>query len=199
MQTCRLSTSHVRIGMPLPGNVYDGEGKLLLSKGYLPESQSQIDLLLARGMYVEISVFEALFKPIGAASAAPAMQKKFDPFLVRNALKISLNRVLRGVLDATAMPAQVLEFAEHLLAFADTDAEAATVGPDRHFTGPAGSCFLENTFGMHRGLPPQGRPRLIFQVTYCLMGLPYAPAKPVAPLPPGFDPFINRFYFKESS
>lgn len=125
MESCRLSTAHVRIGMPLPGNVYDGEGKLLLSKGYVPESQSQIDLLLARGMYVEISVFEALFKPIGSASTPPPMQKKFDPFLVRNALKISLNRVLRGVLDGSAVPAQVLESAEHLLAFADTDAEAA--------------------------------------------------------------------------
>ncbi|KJV09597.1 hypothetical protein VZ95_10520 [Elstera litoralis] len=80
-----------------------------------------------------------------------------------------------------------------------TDAEAAALGRELRFTGPAGSCFVENTFGMHRGLPPRDRPRLIFQVTYCLMGLPYAPAKPVAPLPPGFDPFINRFYFKESS
>jgi hypothetical protein len=28
------------------------------------------------------------------------------------------------------------------------------------------------------------------------MGLPYAPPKPVAPLPQGLDPFINRFYLK---
>lgn len=125
METCRLSTAHVRIGVPLPGNVYDGEGKLLLSKGYVPESQAQIDVLLSRGMYVEISVFEALFKPMFAASAPPPMQKKFDPFLVRNALKISLNRLLRGVLDGSALPAQLVEFAEHLLAFADTDPEAA--------------------------------------------------------------------------
>ena len=125
METCRLSTAHVRIGVALPGNVYDGEGRLLLSKGYMPESQSQIDLLLSRGMYVEISVFEALFKPMFAASALPPMQKKFDPFLVRDALKISLNRVLRGVLDGSAQPTQIVEFADHLLAFADTDPEAA--------------------------------------------------------------------------
>ena len=125
METCRLNSAHVRIGVPLPGNVYDNAGQLLLSKGYIPDSQSQIDVLLSRGMYVEISVFEELFKPSFAATAAPELQKKFDPFLVRNALKISLNRLQRAVLDGLAKPAQIVEFADHLQAFADTDHEAA--------------------------------------------------------------------------
>ena len=125
METCRLSTAHVRIGVPLPGNVYDSAGQMLLSKGYVPDSQEQIDALMARGMYVELSVFEALFKPMLTTSAAPAMQKKFDPFLARNALKISLNRLLRGVLDGSATVLQIVEFADQLQAFAETDAEAA--------------------------------------------------------------------------
>ncbi len=125
METCRLSTAHVRIGVPLPGNVYDSAGQMLLSKGYVPESQAQIDALMARGMYVEISVFEALFKPMLTASAAPAMQKKFDPFLARNALKISLNRLLRSVLDGSATALQIIEFSDQLQAFAETDSEAA--------------------------------------------------------------------------
>ncbi|MFY7776783.1 MAG: phytanoyl-CoA dioxygenase family protein [Elstera sp.] len=86
--------------------------------------------------------------------------------------------------------------ASHLDIRRYTEQEAAELGDEKHFTGPAGSCFLENTYGLHRGLPPLDRPRLIFQVTYCLMGLPYAPPKPVAPLPQGLDPFINRFYLK---
>lgn len=53
------------------------------------------------------------------------MQKKFDPFLARNALKISLNRLLRGVLDGSATVLQIVEFADQLQAFAETDAEAA--------------------------------------------------------------------------
>ena len=99
MEMCRLSTAHVRIGVPLPGNVYDSAGNMLLSKGHVPDNQEQIDTLMTRGMYVEIGVFEALFKPMFAATTAPVMQKKFDPFLARDALKISLNRLLRGVLD----------------------------------------------------------------------------------------------------
>lgn len=77
-----------------------------------------------------------------------------------------------------------------------SEAEAHQLGPEIRFTGAAGTCFLENTYGMHRGLPPRDRPRLIFQVTYCLVGLPYAPPAPVAALPPGYDPFVNRFYLK---
>ena len=43
METCRLNSAHVRIGVPLPGNVYDSAGQLLLSKGHVPENQAQID------------------------------------------------------------------------------------------------------------------------------------------------------------
>ena len=128
METCRLNSAHVRIGVPLPGNVYDSAGQLLLSKGHVPENQAQIDALLVRGMYVEVSVFEALFKPSASAAAAPPpeqLQKKHDPFLVRDALKISLNRIQRGILDGTVTPVQIAEFSEHLQAFVDTDHDAA--------------------------------------------------------------------------
>ena len=128
METCRLNSAHVRIGVPLPGNVYDSAGQLLLSKGHVLENQAQIDALLARGMYVEVSVFEALFKPSASAAAAPPpeqLQKKHDPFLVRDALKISLNRIQRGILDGTVTPVQIAEFSEHLQAFVDTDHDAA--------------------------------------------------------------------------
>ena len=111
--------------MPLPGNVYDSAGQMLLSRGYVPDSQEQIDALMTRGMFVEIGVFEALFKPMFAATASPVMQKKFDPFLARNALKISLNRLQRGVLDGSATATQIVEFAEQLFTFSITDPEAA--------------------------------------------------------------------------
>jgi HD-GYP domain-containing protein (c-di-GMP phosphodiesterase class II) len=124
METCRLSTIHVRLGVPLPGNVYDSAGQLLLSKGHVLDSQSQIDLLLARGMYVELSVFEAMFKPL-SSGAATVIEKKFDPFLVRNTLKISLNRLQRGVLDGSVTAAQIVDFANQLQAFTHNDAEAA--------------------------------------------------------------------------
>ena len=123
METCRLSSSHIRPGVPLPGNVYDEAGHLLLSKGYVPASQDQIDQLLSRGMYVEISVFEAHYRSM-ATDDMPVAENKFDPFLTRNSLKISLNRLLRSVLDGSLAADQITDFAGQLQCFVDTDPEA---------------------------------------------------------------------------
>lgn len=78
------------------------------------------------------------------------------------------------------------------------DEEVAEGFPDlkpHRFTGPAGTCFLENTFGFHRGYPPRTAPRVVFQVTYSLRPLVHGPKTPVAVLPDGYDPYINRVYF----
>lgn len=123
METCRLNTNHVRLGVPLPGDIYDEHGHMLLSKGQILNSQSQLDELLERGLYVDISLFEAHFKP--SAPPPPPVENKFDPFLVRGTMKLSLNRLLRGITDASTSSAQIFEFAEHVQAYAHTDAEAA--------------------------------------------------------------------------
>jgi hypothetical protein len=83
-----------------------------------------------------------------------------------------------------------------------TDAETeATFGADSllRFTGPAGTAFLENTYGVHRGTPPTDNPRLIFQVLYSLRPVIYGPKIPLVRagangVPKGLDPFINRVY-----
>lgn len=83
-----------------------------------------------------------------------------------------------------------------------TDAETtATFGAESlvRFTGPAGTAFLENTYGVHRGTPPAEKPRLIFQVLYSLRPVIYGPKVPLVRagengIPNGLDPFINRVY-----
>ena len=74
-------------------------------------------------------------------------------------------------------------------------------GPDceKRFTGPAGTAFLENTYGFHRGYPAKLTPRLILGVTYCIQSVPYGPKAPVAIIgengvPADIDPYINRIY-----
>jgi hypothetical protein len=68
-----------------------------------------------------------------------------------------------------------------------------------HITGPAGTCFLENTYGVHRGIPPTKAPRLIFQVLYSLRPNIYGPAAPMVTMgthgiPSDLDPYVNRIY-----
>jgi hypothetical protein len=70
------------------------------------------------------------------------------------------------------------------------------------FSGPAGTAFLENTYGIHRGIPPSKKPRLIFQVLYSLRPTIYGPKSPVARIgvegiPENIDPYINRVYCAE--
>ncbi|PWC40621.1 hypothetical protein [Azospirillum sp. TSO35-2] len=66
-------------------------------------------------------------------------------------------------------------------------------------TGPAGSWFLGDTYGVHKGaLPRRGR-RLLLSAQYNVNRTPHGPRTPPldrdAPqLPPGLDPFVNQIY-----
>lgn len=123
IETCRLNSSHLQLGVPLPGDVYDEHDKMLLAKGQIPNSQTQLDKLLERGLYVEISLFQAYYDR-SAPSTKSTQERKFDPFLIRGTMKLSLNRLLYGIANGSANIAQLIEFAAGLQTYADSDAEA---------------------------------------------------------------------------
>jgi hypothetical protein len=65
------------------------------------------------------------------------------------------------------------------------------------FMGQRGTSFLENTYGLHRGLPPKRGRRLILQVTYSLFPLFGSPDEPqIRASETGLelDPWINRLH-----
>jgi hypothetical protein len=73
-------------------------------------------------------------------------------------------------------------------------------------TGNAGSAFLENTYGIHKGQPVSEGTRLIFQAVYSVSVLPYGPKRPVigraeaqATSDVALDPFVNRVYVSPNS
>lgn len=83
-----------------------------------------------------------------------------------------------------------------------TDEEVlAAFGADRltTFAAPAGTMFLENTFGLHRGQPVRSGRRLILQVVYSMLPMAYGPASPYkadrfAPARVAVDSYVNRVY-----
>ncbi|MEA2553947.1 MAG: hypothetical protein QOJ65_2123 [Fimbriimonadaceae bacterium] len=87
--------------------------------------------------------------------------------------------------------------------YEDDEVEKA-FGKDRlmRITGPAGTAFLENTFGFHKGTLCKDKNRLAFQVQYSVLPIFAYPYKPV---PKGdikvngfeMDPFINRLFVKQ--
>jgi len=75
------------------------------------------------------------------------------------------------------------------------EAVRGTFGPENEvrMTGPAGTWFLADTFGFHKGaLPSTGR-RLILVAQYNVNRTPHLPPAPVMARPSeGLDPFVNR-------
>ena len=67
MQLLKLVQSKVQLGKPLPWNVRDLNGRLLLSTGHIITDQLQLDTLLERGAFVDAEEVRALM----ALSSAP--------------------------------------------------------------------------------------------------------------------------------
>ncbi len=81
--------------------------------------------------------------------------------------------------------------------YEDSDVEKA-FGVDRiiQFTGKAGTAFLENTFGLHKGQMCVSNRRLLFQAQYSLFPIgiyEYSPIRRWAEHG-GLDAYINRLY-----
>jgi hypothetical protein len=71
VKVIRLPRSKVHLGSPLPWNVRDEQGNLLLGKGYVLSTENQLDQLLQRGAFVDVE--EAR---LHAESESPAQEKK---------------------------------------------------------------------------------------------------------------------------
>jgi len=78
------------------------------------------------------------------------------------------------------------------------DAEIARRhGAAHEVTGGAGTAFMIDAKGIHRGTPPQGRPRLVLVVEYALLPcLLYDYAPLPCPDAGRFDPYVNRLVIR---
>ena len=151
METCRLTRSYVKLGVPLAGDVFDEAGNKLLSRGFVIGDEALFEELLSRGMYVDIATFDACFRRSGEAAASSEV-KRFDPFLVRRGLKSRLNRLLGGVLEGKAAPTEIESLAADVIRLADADPDAAVAAsfldreegtyPVGHSLGTAIFCAL---------------------------------------------------------
>lgn len=61
---------------------------------------------------------------------------------------------------------------------------------------PAGTWFLEDVYGFHKGLLPTAKPRLLLSVEYNLYPSPLSPKAPLVDRAPHYDPYINRLFLK---
>lgn len=119
MKLKRLSIEDLKLNHPLPWNVYDASMHLLLCKGYVVTSESQIETLLERGMYVG----EEEYRKWQAADSQ-AIEMPFNPFSAIEDVQARLSRMLKDI-DKTPNFAESIEgLTSALQIVSDKDADA---------------------------------------------------------------------------
>jgi HD-GYP domain-containing protein (c-di-GMP phosphodiesterase class II) len=68
MELLRLVASQIKVGEPLPFGVRDENAKLLLARGQMITTDTQLETLLARGIYADKEEIRALAEKRGAAT-----------------------------------------------------------------------------------------------------------------------------------
>jgi len=71
MQLLKLVESEVQVGIPLPWNVRNQDSTLLLAKGYVVRDEAQLEMLLDRGIFVDLEEVRALEALKPAAPQVP--------------------------------------------------------------------------------------------------------------------------------
>jgi HD-GYP domain-containing protein (c-di-GMP phosphodiesterase class II) len=79
VQLLKLVQSKVQVGVPLPWNVRNSEGNLLLARGHIILDEQQLETLLDRGAYVDAEEVKALAR--AAAGGSALMTPKLPPSL----------------------------------------------------------------------------------------------------------------------
>jgi HD-GYP domain-containing protein (c-di-GMP phosphodiesterase class II) len=120
MSQSRISLTDIQMGGPLLWDVYDKNGLLLLKRGYIIERLSQIEALVARGLYADVSTTFSRGQNNGVA------QSQEMPSALR-LINLSIKRLERLVADLlNNQPG----FPEKLLEVAKTMIYAIELNPD---------------------------------------------------------------------
>lgn len=119
----RIGIAEIKIGSPLPWDVYDGTRKLLLSKGFIVESARQAEALVERGLFAEAA-------PSAKTSIvdAPPPKKTEPPSVLRllNAANTQLEKLFNGIQSEQGFPAKLLDIAKVVIFATDLSHDIAT-------------------------------------------------------------------------
>jgi hypothetical protein len=80
----RLTEELISVGMALPFDTYDAQGKLLLRAGFVVDSEAQLERLLERGLYCTVEPSEWRARALGLSESSPSLaaQPKFNKLSV---------------------------------------------------------------------------------------------------------------------
>ncbi len=116
----RQMTEHIQVGHPLPFGVRDEQGVLLLAKGRVVANDSQRQILLTRGLYVDHD--EA--KPGEEAAGADASKRRLTLFDLWKQITARLDLLLAS-LDKPGFAERCATFASQLMGLVQRDPDIA--------------------------------------------------------------------------
>jgi HD-GYP domain-containing protein (c-di-GMP phosphodiesterase class II) len=124
LKVLRLPKAKVELGLPLLWNVRDEEGHLLLSKGHVIHSESQLELLLARGAFVDIEEVRATIVKEPDSSQRSTRVLPPNLFGLWDKTAAELQELLVHV-DAPDFAARTDQFAQRIIGLLDINPDIA--------------------------------------------------------------------------
>lgn len=104
----RLQSGQLHRDEPLPWDVFDSEGRLLLRKGFVVERDAQIESLLERGMYVNAIAFHS-------ETISVSIPPRRDPLRDWESLQAHLGLVLQTQPTDGSMLIELLDISSRLI------------------------------------------------------------------------------------
>lgn len=124
MKVLRLPASKVQLGQPLPWNVRDESGRLLLTRGHVVHTEGQLEQILARGAFVDIEEARAVAAEEQAAAEA---EKRIKPppnlFNLWEQTTEQLKTLLEHKDSSVPFEPQLNSFVQHLLKLLDLNVD----------------------------------------------------------------------------
>jgi HD-GYP domain-containing protein (c-di-GMP phosphodiesterase class II) len=135
MKLLRLCQDQIRLGAPLPWNVRNEPGQLLLRKGYVLSNPAQVTALLERGMYVDREEFASAQHETQDASLPGTTQReqgaeqaaepeRIDPFQLWTDIQRRADQILFTPQDNPNFRDDVEDMADDIQDVIRADAEA---------------------------------------------------------------------------
>ncbi len=126
MNLLRLCAEQVRPGEPLPWDVRNEPGDLLLNKGYVLQDEAQVQALIERGVFVDHEAFTA--HQIAQPQAPTTKATQGTPTDLCTQLHQQMSTLLRSPVDNPRFRSDLHSASDNIRQTLQRDAEAAVFG-----------------------------------------------------------------------
>jgi HD-GYP domain-containing protein (c-di-GMP phosphodiesterase class II) len=129
MKLIRIPRSKVKLGEPLPWNVRDEGGRLLLSRGHTVDDEEQLDALLTRGAFVDLEEARAVAHQEELAQkerlSLSALQRPENLFSLWDHSAAEMEKLMAKLPELPPSLEQITGFTGRLIDLVDQDVDMA--------------------------------------------------------------------------